>query len=613
MKSWWNEWKQFWNNKYYVLALAFTAIASYGFMITHHTIGIDDTPYAAYFEEGLAAIVGRWVLFLLNKVMHLSDFAPFLTDFVGVLILMAAVTVWCVLLKRIFKDRIPVYGYILFACLFLSNPLISEVYTYYLHNGIAIGYFCSGAALCCFWEGLQRFQEENKKAKFMSVWLGSAVFLWIAIGCYESFMVVYLVGVCLVLCSNQMVCQRKGKKEPYAVLGSKEKEAVCEVDRGAEPKRNGKLSKIGKKSVPWCDRIIVVLVVAALIGVVALLLRSLMVAGVTAVFGLEGLKEEAVQRSVTELAGWITDEGAAAQIGMIVKRVLVMYGVFACAYYPIAIYVFAAAIIVLVSLWQTIKRRNIWIFLLAIGSFIASYLLIFIEGKATLYRSAQFLPLISAWGLLLLLFGLQEFLGFVHNWKLKSSLGTKGVPREKVTLVINLLAGMVLAVIIWNQCTDMNQWFYVDYLKYEDAKETMNQVAYELEKNFDTNKPVIFTGTYKLPVSILAETYIPYNSPVFYQMNRLAGVFDEHILEKFYREQGVWVAQTPSLSVMEWARTAFGGDEELVRFFSMHGHSLTAPKDKTLYNIAEQESLNLPSFPEQGSIVDKGEYLIVHF
>ena len=74
----------------------------------------------------------------------------------------------------------------------------------------------------------------------------------------------------------------------------------------------------------------------------------------------------------------------------------------------------------------------------------------------------------------------------------------------------------------------------------------------------------------------------------------------------------MWVAQTPSLSVIDWGRYAFGTDEELVRFATMHGHDL-APLLETDYAAAEEYSLNLPEFPAEGSVVDVGDYIIVHF
>ena len=64
--------------------LLLTAVCAYGYKVTNVTIGIDDTPSLYYFEEGLIAIVGRWVLFLLNKVIFLAEFVPFVTDFIAV-------------------------------------------------------------------------------------------------------------------------------------------------------------------------------------------------------------------------------------------------------------------------------------------------------------------------------------------------------------------------------------------------------------------------------------------------------------------------------------------------------------------------------------------------
>lgn len=581
MRKWMEEYGSLWKNKYYRIALILTAIFAYGYLITHETVGIDDTPYRYYFEEGLAAVVGRWVMFLLNKVVHVAEFAPFITEAAAVLIFMAGVTVWCMLLRRILGERVPMWGYTLFSCLFLSNPLISEVFTYYLHNGVATGYLFSGLSLCCFWEGIMRSRNivsgkvtagkgaASGKAGFrapVSVlkavwkpWLLSALCLWIAMGCYESFMIVYLTGCCVILCTSRLEGDKKNKKG----MGI------------------------------WTS-----LFGAACIAVIGILLRSLMVEGIIAVFGLEGLRDEAVQRSVTELAGWIFEPEARGVLGMIIKRVFVMYGVFGYAYYPIKIYVLSAAAAMLVCLWQTVRQRDPWIFLLAVGSILASYLLIFIEGKATLYRSAQFLPMFSAWGLFLAVFWINGIAGRLKAAKKR---------------IVNGFVCVALLVILWNQCSDMNHWFYVDDMKYRDAVNTADQIAHELEKNFDISKPVIFTGTYSIPKSIIRDAYVDFNTEIYFKMKRITDLIDKDLLDKFNREYGVWIAQTPSLSVLEWGRNAFGNDEELIRFFAMHGHQLRPLSDEELYAPAEEYSLTLPSFPEEGAIVDMGDYIIVHF
>lgn len=542
MKKWLENVRYFYKDKIYMLLLCLSAVCSYGFLITHHTVGIDDTPFVYYFEEGLAAIVGRWVLFLLNKVVNIAEFAPFLTDFAAVLVLMAAVTVWCALFYSILGERVPKWGYRMFACLFLSCPLLSEVFTYYLHNGVALGYLCCGISLCFFREGLLRLSEKKNS---VFCFAASAGFLFIALGCYESFMTVWLPGLCLVLLSGRFA-EEKTKVFPALCIGA----------------------------------------VTALLG---LLLRSVMIRAVTGIFGLEAMQDEAVQRSVSEMAAWMFESGALSEFAMVLKRIFVMYGVFAYAYYPIKIFLIASVVIAAYSFYRCIRKKDLWTLLLSIGAFIAAFLLVIVEGKATLYRSAQFLPVICGYGALLFLYA------------------CRGLRQTTRAAVVG-----ILCVILWNQCADMNHWFYVDYLKYEDAKNTMNQVAYEIEKHFDPSKPVVFTGTYEMPRSIVQDAYVAYNSEVHYKMLRTTSLVDEHLLEKFYREYGVWVAQTPSLSVIDWGRYAFGTDEELVRFAAMHGHELK-PLLGTDYAPIEEYAKNLPEFPAEGSIVDAGEYLIVHF
>ena len=546
------EWKALHRKKAYVICLCLTALLGYGFLVTNHTVGIDDTPYLYYFEEGLAAIVGRWVLFLLNKAVAIADFGPFVTDFAGVLILMTAVGVWCVIWKKLFGNRIPDVGYLFFSCLFLSNPLLSEVFTYYLHNGVALGYLCSGLAV---WFFLESVSGKEKKKAFPALVL-SGVFLTVAIGCYEAFMIVYIVGLCLLLCAIRL----NGVSVRGGVLGN--------------------------------------LIKGAGVTLGALVARSLVVKAVTVCFHLQYLQDDAVHRSITEMVGWILEPEALAELGMILKRVYVMYGVFGLTYYPIRMYVAATLLLVISVCLVGIRKKDLWIPILALAAILASYLLVFIEGKATLYRAAQFLPLFSAWGFLV---ALGEGHRLTEGWK-------KG---RKMT--VRYVAVFLLSAVLYNQCVDLNQWFYIDSLKYEDAKNTMNRIAYELEKNYDSSKPVIFTGTYHLPQSIVQRAYVPYGSKEYYQMHRLTDWIDPHLLEKFYREYGVWTAQTPSLSVLDWGRYAFDTNEELVHFFAMHGHKIQPQLDTALYEEAEVYSLNLPSFPQEGSIVDMGTYIIVHF
>jgi hypothetical protein len=467
----------------------------------------------------------------------------------------------------------------------LTNPLHSEVFTYYLHNGVGTGYLFTGIALIFYQEGIrgkakcadictqdqrtlenkapeqtkqkaERLHKDSRKITAGKYWhkvssfVASALCLWIAIGCYESFMAVYLVGVCLLLCSQRIAGER------------------------------GKIVKN--------------LLLAAGVGIGALLLRSLMMALVVKVFSLEALQDDAVARSVTEMLSWMREPGAYGEFTMLIKRLIVMYGVFAYAYYPIAVYVVTAGFMLVYGLWRSIRQKDGWIILLVLGSVAASYMLAVVEGKATYYRSAQFLPLVCAWGGLWILYALKNL--------------------ERTLLhTLSIVTAVAGVMVLWNQCADMNHWFYIDTLKFEAAKDTTGQIYHALEKDYDLSKPVVFTGDYLIPKSIIADAYVDIGSETFYRMTRLTGMIDPHLLEKFYREYGVWVAQTPTLSVIQWGKNAFGTDEELVRFFAMQGFDIKPWQDEALYIEAEIETQNWPSFPKEGSIQDMGDYIIVHF
>lgn len=539
------------SSRLYRGALILTALCSYGFFVTHHTVGIDDTPFALYFEEGLNAIVGRWVLFLLNKIFHVAEFVPFIVDLMGVLILMMAVTIWSALLYSICRDRVPQWGYLFFACIFLSCPLLAEVYPYYLHNGVSVGYLCTGISLCFFRE---LSKETGGRRKVLAEAAGMVFFLFIALGSYESFMIVWLAGIFLVLLTIEYM------------------------------------------SIPC--RAFRLLSIAALSAVAAVVLRSLMIEGVIQLFGLGYLREKAVQRSAGAILGWLFESGAAAEFTMAVKRFYVMYFVFGYAYYPIKIFVIAAVFIGAYGLYSALRRKNAWIFVLTAGCLISCFLLVPVEGKTTLYRAAQFLPLICGYG------------AFLAAFAVGRPVQMHGRP-DIVGRIMTAVSVFILSAVLWNQCFEMNKWFYVDWLKYESAVNLAEEITMTLKKDFDVSKPVVFIGNYTPPESIIGDAYVKYGTETFFKMKRLTDPIDEHLLEKFNREYGVWVAQTPALSVYEWGVNAFGTDEELARFFAMHGLEIRANTSQEYFAEASEYFLNMPAFPENGSIEDRGEYIIV--
>ena len=73
----------FLKNKIFMAAVLLTAAGSYGFAVTHESIGVDDTLVKLYLDQGLEAYMGRWTIYLLNKLFRVDNFMPFVTELGG--------------------------------------------------------------------------------------------------------------------------------------------------------------------------------------------------------------------------------------------------------------------------------------------------------------------------------------------------------------------------------------------------------------------------------------------------------------------------------------------------------------------------------------------------
>ena len=195
MKGLFQEVTLFLKSRTYIVAVGLIALCSYGFTITHYAIGKDDTAVSLYFNEGVAPLSGRWSLFVINKVLHIhiSDFAPWTIELISICIFIVSVTLWCVLWKRVCEPRIvlPLWNYLFVAGIFISCPLIYEVFIYYLHNGICTGYGVTALALLTL---LESTSVKNDKKRSVKCILGASLLLTVAIGFYESFVIVFIIG-----------------------------------------------------------------------------------------------------------------------------------------------------------------------------------------------------------------------------------------------------------------------------------------------------------------------------------------------------------------------------------------------------------------------------------
>lgn len=546
----------FFQNKCYCALLLLTALLSYGFAVTHYSIGMDDTAIPLYFEEGLAPFVGRWTLFVINKVFPIGDFAPWMTELLSVLILMLSATLWCLLWKRVCEPQVklPAWVYAIIAAVFISCPLISEVFVFYLHNGVCLGY--GGVALALFFLLDSLRVGVEYQAGIRDVLL-SALLLCVSIGFYESFVIVYVMGAVMLFFLNRLLYGKVTDDTGYQ-----------------------------KKIAPWAGR-------GALTLIIALLERTIILAVIKAVYHLDTLSVYNVQ--YRKFFGDIFT--AENELQMVLKRFFVKYYVNALVYLPITVLVAAIAGVGIVSIYFGIKKKDALLpicFAALVGLPVFMSLL---EGLATRYRSAQYVPVVCAFAILLLF-----ILFYTH----------------KTPEWVKILAAAFVGILLFRQSAEMNKWFYVDYLKYQDTVRVMETIAGDLKREYDTSKPVVFRGAYKVPYEIAKKAYINFDSWQYRMICRLTDPVDEHIKEKYYAEgTAAYVfAEMPIVSTLQWGVTAFDGtSQQLINFWAMHGiNGFSCEKDLSVIEKAEhiRTEENMPGYPGDGYIKECDNYIIIN-
>lgn len=536
------------SNRVFVIALSLTAAAGYGFLLFHPTVGIDDTAVELYIVDGLEVVMGRWTIFLLNKVLRLSEFGPLVTDLAGILLLMLSAALFCILLKRGLGIREPnIPGYTIFACVFISNPIISEVFIYYYHDGVGLGYVLSALSLLLFQDALA-CRGRRRAGRY----LGSLLLIWAAVGCYESFLILYILGVLVVVFL-------RGLREPDTL---RLKNLSAEVGAGA------------------------------LLTVGVVVLRSIMIPVMVFVFRLQDAQGILELRSLSEMSALLTQGEGLETFMMLVKRFWVVYHVNALVYLPVTVYELAVWIVGAIALVCMIRRRKLWYGLLYIGMLIAPFLLTLVEAQVTLYRSCQYLPFFAALGV---------FLGYHYLGKCKY---------RKVLQGICLLGGGIL---IFNQASALNQSFYTDYRKYENTRQIMSRIAYEVEKNYGTELPVIFTGDYDEPYELIQDYYVPYGSRKYQWIARITDVVDEHLKEKYFTPWGYSFIGEAQYPFLKWGLDAFDGtNREIIRFLEMHGYSFQTVSDPEVLERAREAGETMPCWPLEGSIRMQDGYVLIH-
>ena len=338
----------FLKNKIYMASLIIAAIAGYGYEITHSSLGIDDVCIGLYFDDGLGVSIGRWPFYVINKIFHVTEFEPFILEFIAVLIFMFAAIVWSAVLRYVLGDKLPIACYAVFSAMLLDYSLIAEVFIYYLQNGVPIIYAIVAVAVFDFYYLYTHNLEQKQRIlhKF-----GMSLIVSVAIGFYEAAANVFLTGMLLIMIVDCFGANRMQIRKFKQFFMS--------------------LFLIGR------------------ILVYAILERSLITRACMAVFGIEPYS----YRSAGSMLRILKYPG---RILTIIRQILRDYVFVGLAYYPIGLFVAASILFVIIILAAAVKKRNVYILFLGILCYGSIFILSLPQGDALPYRSNLMIGLLVA-------------------------------------------------------------------------------------------------------------------------------------------------------------------------------------------------------------------------
>lgn len=534
------------DGKLLVRLLLFVAVLTYGYFVTRSTIGMDDTAIETYFVDGFAPYVGRWTLFLLNHIWGFAEFSPYFMDVLGVTLLCLAAYLFCVLWVRICHGNVHTLSLLAFAGIFLTYPLLGEVYIFYLHNGISLSFVLMALVGLCWWEYLCKTDYSQ------FIWM--TLFLSCAIGCYESFATVYLVLICGIY--------------------------IISTVKNTIEHRDIKV---------WIRD----LLLALLPLILAMVIRSIVYNIICAALGMT-----TSARDMSALSLWIVNPPLVL-LKDLVYQFLMRFVCNGKYIFGVKIFAITTVVFVLASAVFMVRKKKWGLLLWGTGILLSPWLLVFLQLVVTPYRATQALMLFIAFAWLMCF----EYL--------------LGIKLKRGSCAVRVIASLLLAVVVFRQGFELHRYFYFDAVRDEYNKEYCSQLAYELHREYDTSKPVIFIGQREMPPAFRQQEYLLFDTQEYYDFSHTfhflyTAAFRNFVDERYgYRIYDI--AATDTLDWMSYADLS-DGEYEIYRYMEMLGYRFEYPAKDVILQ-AREEAMHggeYPIWPQQGSIVEDENYIYVY-
>lgn len=554
MKKFWNELSEFIKKPSFTVPLILTLIMGYGFAVTHFTVGIDTLARSRYINGQLFA-QGRFSSSFISYFLRFTDAYPFAEDLLAVIVLFCAAAVLCVVLKNASANRLLYPVYPVFACLFVSYPLINEIFIY---NGaslnVAIGYLLTGIALLITDRTLAAVRQKERKKQVAGT-VFTALILAFLMSLYESFVFVYVLCVCIILTLNGL----------YGETGA------------AAPEKKEKWD-LPKKIAVYAFPLVCGVAAEFVFGKIA-----------DAVFHFSG---QAYAANVIQIPDHFS-------FGMIVSTVYTLFRrCFLNAFWYLPILIFAVCMIVscLQCVIFCIKKKSAWYILFYAGMYFSLFAIGLVKFGDLKYRTAQTFAIFTSFTIVLIL----QYL----------------LTKSKKTW-LRAAALSLCGLLVFYQAIDLSKHFSDNHRRWTEEKEVLISVGNKLQSEYAEaiqSKPVIFIGEYRLSDSILSNKYVRADDPGYLRLKRIWALFGGDLRTGDYDETYVLIrAQHENGSVIAWGIDSFDdGNTELYNILEYLGYSFQKASYEQYLNVSDCTE-ELPAYPASGYIKELSDCIVVNF
>lgn len=200
------------SDKIFCICTLLTAVLAYGFATFNMAVSWDDLQGYIYTGEGMNMLAaGRFTIFLIDRLVSTTIRGPaaaYTNDVLAIALLLWSAVNFCIFFRRVCGKVISNGACTVFACFFVSYPLITELWEYTgAYRVVAFGYLFDSFTLILMYDVLHKKDSGNRKKI-----LASCVLMMLVSAGYESLVPVYIFCVFAILALQVIYGTEKEKK-----------------------------------------------------------------------------------------------------------------------------------------------------------------------------------------------------------------------------------------------------------------------------------------------------------------------------------------------------------------------------------------------------------------